>query len=54
MKVALKVHESMGDYRSTGDGDKNDMARALMFQSIPESLILHVGNTETSKTVWKQ
>lgn len=29
------------------------MARALLFQSIPESLILQVGNLETAKAIWE-
>lgn len=35
------------------EGVKNDMARALLFQYIPESLILQVGNLETEKAVWE-
>ncbi|CAA7058193.1 unnamed protein product [Microthlaspi erraticum] len=53
MKVVLKVHK-VWDTIETGseEGDKNDMARALLFQSIPEALILQVGNLDTSKAVW--
>ena len=32
--------------------EKNDMALALLFQSIPEALILQVGELETAKKVW--
>ena len=32
--------------------DKNDMATALLFQSILEALILQVGELETAKKVW--
>lgn len=54
MQVALKVHkvwESIDP--GSDDGDKSDMARALLFQSIPEHLILQVGNISTSKEVWE-
>lgn len=44
MKVALKVHKVC---------DKNYMARILLFQSIPESLIQQSGNLEASKAVWE-
>lgn len=32
--------------------EKNNMAIALIFQSIPEALTLQVGNLDTAKTVW--
>lgn len=54
MKVALKVHKVWETIEpGIDDGDKNDMARALLFQSIPEALILQVGDLETSKLVWE-
>ena len=54
MKVALKVHKVWETIEpGEDDGEKNDMARALLFQSIPESLILQVGNLETAKAVWE-
>ena len=54
MKVALNVHKVWeAIYPGEEDGEKNDMARALLFQSIPESLILQVGNLETPKEVWE-
>ena len=51
MKVMLKVHK-VWDTIDPGsdDGDNSDMARALL--SIPESLVLQVGNLDTSKEVW--
>lgn len=54
MKVALRVHK-VWDTIDPGSNDveKNDMARALLFQSIPEVLILQVGDHETSKAVWE-
>ena len=54
MKITLKVHKVWdaieGDLT---EGDKNDMAIALMFQSIPEILILQVGELDTTKKVWE-
>ena len=32
--------------------DKNNMAIALLFQSIPEALTLQVGDLDTAKSVW--
>lgn len=53
MKVALRVHKVWETIDpGLDDSDKNDMARALLFQSIPESLILQVGDLDTSKLVW--
>lgn len=54
MQAALKVHkvwEAIDPGEKTGE--KNDVARALLFQSIPESLILQVGNLDTSKEMWE-
>lgn len=54
MKVALKVNKAWETIEpGQGDADKNDLARALLFQSIPESLIIQVGNLETSKELWE-
>ena len=50
MNVLLKVHkvwESIDP--GTDNNDKSDIARAFLFQSIPESLILQVGNLKTAK-----
>lgn len=35
------------------DSDKNDMATALLFQSISEALILQVGELDTAEQVWE-
>lgn len=53
MKVLLKVSKvwEVVDAESL-DGDKNDMATALLFQSIPEALILQIGRLDTAKKVW--
>ncbi|CAM8944369.1 unnamed protein product [Rhodiola kirilowii] len=53
MKVALKVNKVWETIEpGTKDEEKNDMAIALLFQSIPEALILQVGDLDTSKAVW--
>ena len=54
MRIALKVHkvwEAIEEDATTGE--KNDMAVALLFQSIPEALVLQVGEFETAKQVWE-
>lgn len=54
MKVLLKVHKVWETIEpGAADGDKSDMARALLFQSIPETLIIQVGNLDTAKEVWE-
>ena len=53
MNVLLKVHKVWEAIDPGGDdGDKSDMARAFLFQSIPESLVLQVGTLATAKEVW--
>lgn len=54
MQAALKVHK-VWEAIDTGEksGDKNDVARALLFQSIPESLLLQVGNLDAAKEIWE-
>ncbi|KAG7594885.1 Zinc finger CCHC-type [Arabidopsis thaliana x Arabidopsis arenosa] len=53
MKAALRVHKAWEIIDpGSSDIEKNDMARALLFQSIPESMILQVGEHETAKGVW--
>lgn len=37
----------------TKDEKKNNMAIAFLFQSIPEALILQVGDMDTAKAVWE-
>ena len=54
MKIALKVYkvwEAIKDEAT--EGEKNNMAMALLLQSIPEALILQVGELDTSKKVWE-
>ena len=54
MKIALKVHKVWEAIEEEAtEGEKNDMAMALLFQSIPEVLILQVGELGTAKKVWE-
>ena len=53
MKITLRVHKVWEAIEvETAGIDKNDQALALLFQSIPESLILQVGELEKAKQVW--
>ncbi|KAG7578131.1 Zinc finger CCHC-type [Arabidopsis thaliana x Arabidopsis arenosa] len=54
MRATLKVHKVWEtiDPGST-DEEKHDIARALLFQSIPEALILQVGDLGDAKQVWE-
>ena len=53
MKILLKVHKVWEIFENeVGDDEKNNMAMALLFQSIPEALILQVGELDTAKKVW--
>lgn len=53
MKIALKVNKVWETIEpGTKDEEKDNMAIALLFQSIPEALILLVGDLDTSKAVW--
>lgn len=53
MKIALKVNKVWEtiDPRNNHE-EKNNMAIALIFQSIPEALTLQVGNLDTAKAAW--
>lgn len=53
MKNVLKVHKvwTIVDKESEEE-DKNDVAIGLMFQAIPETLVLRVGELKTAKKVW--
>lgn len=54
MRVLLRVHKVWDIIETpTDDGEKNDMAIALLFQYIPESLILQVGGLDTTNKVWE-
>ena len=53
MKIALKVNK-VWEAIDPGNKheEKNNMAIALIFQSIPEALTLQVGDLDTAKAVW--
>ena len=53
MKIALKVNK-VWETIDPGNKheEKNNMTIALLFQSIPEALILQVGDLDTAKSVW--
>ena len=52
MKIALKVCEVCETIDpGSKDEKKNNMAIAFLFQSIPEALILQVGDIDTSKAI---
>lgn len=53
MKILLKVHK-VWDIIETEkqDDERNNMAMALLVQSIPETLVLQVGELDTAKKVW--
>ncbi|XP_076894174.1 uncharacterized protein LOC143546377 [Bidens hawaiensis] len=53
IKVVLRVHKVWDTINSgVPDEHKNDMAMALLFQSIPETLIMQIGDQETAKAMW--
>lgn len=53
MKVLLKIYKVWETIEpGAEDQDKNNIAIGLLFQSIPESLILQIGEQETSKGIW--
>ena len=53
MHSNLKVHKVWETIEpGNDDEDKNDVARALILQSIPEKLLLQVGKHATAKKVW--
>ncbi|XP_013594604.1 PREDICTED: uncharacterized protein LOC106302691 [Brassica oleracea var. oleracea] len=54
MKVMLRLYD-VWDTIDPGrdDAKKNNMAMALIFQSVPEALILQIGEYDTSKKIWE-
>ena len=53
MKVLLNIYKVWETIEpGMEDPDKNNIASGLLFQAIPESLILQVGKQETSKGIW--
>lgn len=54
IKVLLKLHKAWDVIEEeSNDVEKNNVAIALLFQSIPETLILQVGELDTAKKVWE-
>ncbi|XP_013623877.1 PREDICTED: uncharacterized protein LOC106329780 [Brassica oleracea var. oleracea] len=54
MKVLLRVHKVWETIElGTEDDEKNDVATVLLFQSIPEGLILQVGDLGSPKVIWE-
>ena len=52
MKITLRVHKVWEAIEADQvNTEKNDVALALLFQSIPENLILQVGELENAKQV---
>lgn len=53
MKFLLKVHKVWEIVETEiKDDEKNNMAMALIVQSIPEALALQVGDLGTAKKIW--
>ena len=53
IKIALKVNKVWEAIDPCNKiEEKNNMAIALIFQSIPEELTLQVGDLDTEKVVW--
>lgn len=54
MEVLLQVHKVWEtiDPGELKEDDKNNMAKVLLFQSIPESMVLQVGKLGSAKAVW--
>ena len=54
IKILLKVHKVWEVIEhDSDDSEKNNLATALLFQSIPETLILQVGELDKAKQVWE-
>ncbi|XP_013601562.1 uncharacterized protein LOC106378214 [Brassica napus] len=54
MKNVLKVHKVWNLVETaTEDDEKNDIAIGLLFQAIPEALVLQVGELDTAAKVWE-
>lgn len=54
MKNVLKVHKVWNIVETASEEeDKNDIAIGLLFQAIPETLVLQVGELKTANKVWE-
>ncbi|KAK1417930.1 hypothetical protein QVD17_27066 [Tagetes erecta] len=53
MRVILNVHDVWDTVEpGSADSKKNNTAMAVLFQAIPESLLLQIGNLKTMKEMW--
>ena len=54
MKVILSVNRvwEMIEPETTIDARKDNIATALIFQAIPEELVLQIGNLNSAKEMW--
>lgn len=53
MKLTLRLHKAWEAIETDNpDTEKNTLALVLLFQSIPESLIMQVGEFDKAKQVW--
>nr|GEX18589.1 hypothetical protein [Tanacetum cinerariifolium] len=54
MEVLLGIHKVWEVVDSgLADAKKNDFVKGLLFQSIPEDLVLQIGNLKTEKETWE-
>lgn len=54
MKVLLRVHKVRESVEPGSDEEvKNNVANVLMFQSIPENLILQIGDQDSPEEIWE-
>lgn len=54
MKIALQIHDVWEVIEEEEvEGKKNVMAKGLLFQSIPDVLVLQVGELSSAKKVWE-
>lgn len=54
MKVVLRIHKVWEtiDPGTTKNAEKDDLAMGLLYQSIPETLIMQIGDQDSSKKLW--
>lgn len=53
IRLVLKVNKVWDLVeKESKDSEENDLATALIFQALPETLVLQLGNLETAKKVW--
>lgn len=54
MKATLRVHKAwVAIDPGTNNEEKNDVATALLYQSIPESLTLQIGEQDSPRAIWE-